>query len=88
MPFTSGKGFVTVHDYVTTIHPWLICNRNDILDAMNCYEQMPNAGHMDLMVDLVRPDHLMIIEKSEWVRSLRGRREGWAGTHDLETSAI
>lgn len=87
-PSASGQGFVTVHDYVTTIHPWLMRNRDDILDAMNCYEQMPNAEHMDLVVDLVRPNQLTIKEKSEWVGSLSGRRKGWAGIHEVEISAV
>ncbi|KFY28221.1 hypothetical protein V491_00567 [Pseudogymnoascus sp. VKM F-3775] len=65
-PSASGNGFVTIHDYVTTVHPWLMRNRQDILDAMNCYEQMPDAEHMDLVVDLIRVDDLGIKEKSEW----------------------
>ena len=87
-PSASGQGFVTVHDYVTTMHPWLMRNRGDILDAMNRYEDMPDAEHMDLVVDLVTPNCLTIIEKSEWVREVSMRREGWAGIHVVEISAV
>ncbi|KFY21737.1 hypothetical protein V493_07158 [Pseudogymnoascus sp. VKM F-4281 (FW-2241)] len=75
-PSASGQGFVTVHDYVTTMHPWLMRNRGDILDAMNRYEDMPDAEHMDLVVGLVTPNCLTIIEKSKWVREVSMRREG------------
>ncbi|KFZ15195.1 hypothetical protein V502_05730 [Pseudogymnoascus sp. VKM F-4520 (FW-2644)] len=87
-PSASGKGFVTIHDYVTTMHPWLMRNRQDIVDAMNCYEHMPDAEHMDLVVDLVRVDDLKIEEKSEWVRSLRRWHDGGAGIHEVVISAV
>lgn len=87
-PSGSGQGFVTVHDYITTMHPWLMRNRDDILDAMDRYEDMPDLENMDLVVDLVMPNCLTIKVKSEWVRQLSMRREGWAGVHDLETSGV
>ncbi|OBT74626.1 hypothetical protein VF21_06411 [Pseudogymnoascus sp. 05NY08] len=83
----SGPGFVTVHDYVTTMHPWLMRNRNDILDAMDVFENLPDLEDMDLVVDLVQPNWLMIREKSEWVVDLSMRRQNWASIHALETSA-
>jgi hypothetical protein len=87
-PSASGQGFVTVHDYITTMHPWLMRNRDDILDAMDRFEDMPDPEHMDLVVDHVMLNYLTIKEKSEWVDQLSLRRQGWAGIHDLETSAI
>jgi hypothetical protein len=84
----SGPGFVTVHDYITTVHPWLMRNRDDILDAMDRFEDMPDPEDMDLVVDLVMPNGLTIKEKSEWVADLSMRRQNWASIHDLETSAI
>lgn len=87
-PSASGQGFVTVHDYVTIMYPWLMRNREDILDAMDRLEDGPDPDQVDLVVDLVRPDCLTIKEKSEWVRQLSMRREAWAGIHDLGTSAV
>ena len=49
----SGPGFVTVHEYITTVHPWLMRNRGDILRAMDRWEQMPDLEDEDLVVDLV-----------------------------------
>jgi len=58
---------VTVHDYITTMHPWLMRNRDDILDAMDRFEDLPDPEDMDLVVDLVTPNRFTIKEKSEWV---------------------
>lgn len=84
----SGPGFVTVHDYITTVHPWLMRNRDDILDAMDRREDLPNPEDMDLVVDAVFPTWLRIREKSEWVNELSYRCQQFASIHDLETSAV
>lgn len=84
----SGPGFVTVHEYVTTVHPWLIRNSGDILKAMNCWEQMPDLEDKDLVVDLVQPNSLTIREKSDWAMSLSTRRSSWMKVHERETSDI
>lgn len=84
----SGPGFITVHDYITTVHPWLMRNRDDILDAMDRREDLPDPDDMDLVVDAVFPTWLRIREKSEWVNELSYRRHQFASMHDLETSAV
>ncbi|KFY00414.1 hypothetical protein O988_03318 [Pseudogymnoascus sp. VKM F-3808] len=84
----SGPGFVTVHEYVTTVHPWLMRNREDIFKAMNCWEQMPYLEGKDLVVDLVQPNFLKIDEKSDWAMSLSMRRSSWMDVHERETSDI
>ncbi|KAH6723796.1 hypothetical protein DL95DRAFT_522039 [Leptodontidium sp. 2 PMI_412] len=84
----SGPGFVTVHDYITTVHPWLMRNRDDILDAMDRREDLPDPEDMDLVVDAVFPTWLRIREKSEWVNELSYRRQQFASIHDLEISAV
>lgn len=33
MKASSEHGFVTMHDYVSTIHPWLMSLRKDILES-------------------------------------------------------
>ena len=63
-------------------------NRDDILDAMDRWEDLPDPEDMDLVVDLVRPNRITIKEKSEWAIHLSKRRQNWASIHDLETSAI
>lgn len=70
------------------MHPWLIRNSDDILDAKDRFENMPDPDDMDLVVDLVAPQWLRIKEKSEWVTGLSRRRQNWTRIHDLETSAV
>ncbi len=84
----SGPGFVTVHDYITTVHPWLMRNRDDILDAIARGEDLPDPEDMDLVVDAFFPTRLRIREKSEVVNKLSYRRQQFASIHDLETGAV
>jgi hypothetical protein len=64
-PTESGEGFITIHDYLSTVHPWLISLREDILSARNVWETNPGT---DLMVDCNGLDSLMIYEKAEWIK--------------------
>jgi len=83
----SGPGFVTVHDYITTVHPWLMRNRDDILDAMDRWEDLYEPENMDLVVNAETPTRLTIKGKSEWVNEL-SRRQQFVSIHDLETKAV
>lgn len=74
----SGPGFVTIHDYITTVHPWLMRNRDDILDAMDRAEDLHEPEKMDLVVDAVFPASLRIKEKSEVDNELSFRRQRFA----------
>lgn len=38
-PATRGEGFVTVHDYVSALHPWLMNMREDIVKAKGALDQ-------------------------------------------------
>lgn len=84
----SGPGFVTVHEYITTVHPWLMRNRGDIWKAMDRWEQMPDLEDKDLVVDLIQPECLTIEEKSDWAMRLSTRRSSWMKFHERETSDI
>jgi hypothetical protein len=55
MASQSGPGFVTVYDYITTVYPWLMRNRDDILDAMDRWEDLPDPEDIDLVVDAIFP---------------------------------
>lgn len=37
----TGEGFVTVHDYLSTVHPWLLSIRSDILGSIGVYDDDP-----------------------------------------------
>lgn len=49
-PATGGEGFVTVHDYVSALHPWLMNMREDIVKAKGVLDQ-PVLLVTELFVD-------------------------------------
>ncbi|SPQ26483.1 223e8a0b-86bd-44b7-b3d1-d02170a21dec [Thermothielavioides terrestris] len=70
----SGEGFVTVHDYVTAVHPWLMGLRADLLAAGgDLLDHVPLAEDTRLMVVGSRPQSLRVLPESEW-RRWRGKR--------------
>lgn len=63
----STQPYVTVHDYVTAVHPWLLSLRQDILWAMNVWEDKPLPADTKLMVNNDGLDSLMIMEEQRWI---------------------
>lgn len=61
-----GEEFVTIHDYLSAVHPWLLDLKRDILEAMSVFENDPPPFETELMVAFARPDDLLIEEKAEW----------------------
>jgi hypothetical protein len=54
---SSGRNFVTIHDYVSAVHPWLIERREDILGTKGLVEndKEPLPSETKLMVDSFDP---------------------------------
>ncbi|RFU75895.1 hypothetical protein TARUN_6357 [Trichoderma arundinaceum] len=69
----SGKPYVTIHDYVTAVHPWLMNKRNDILWAMNVWDCAPLPAETKLMVNCNGPASLMIDKEETWIARTRRR---------------
>ncbi|KAM6513792.1 hypothetical protein FALCPG4_015005 [Fusarium falciforme] len=65
----SDKPYVTVHDYLTAVHPWLLPLRQNILSAMSVFNPVP-AG-IKLVVDCTSVDGVNIREEGEWIRGRR-----------------
>ncbi|KAK4031243.1 hypothetical protein C8A01DRAFT_51600 [Parachaetomium inaequale] len=67
-------GFVTVHDYVSALHPWLVRLRGDILGAMGTLDGLdePLGTEMDLVVNCDALHSLMIEPRTSWI----GHRKG------------
>ena len=64
----SVKPFVTVHDYVSAVHPWLLGLRGKILWALSdINEDKPLPAETKLCVDTNWPDNLMIMEEGRWI---------------------
>lgn len=69
----KNKDYVTIHDYLTTLHDWLRIRRNDLLLAMSPESEFskPLPSETQLLV-LNYSAHLLIIyEMEEWKSMLR-----------------
>ncbi|KAK4146392.1 uncharacterized protein C8A04DRAFT_25902 [Dichotomopilus funicola] len=71
----SNGEFVTVHDYVTAVHPWLIGQREQVLKARNAAEDddYEPEGNERLLLQLNRPAEISVEDEDEWKESLRWR---------------
>ncbi|KAK3938521.1 hypothetical protein QBC46DRAFT_389865 [Diplogelasinospora grovesii] len=74
---TDGEedgGFVTVHDYLTVVHPWLMGLRGDILGAMGTMDGQdePLGEDTDLMVNCNALDGLRMDTRDVWIRRRKG----------------
>lgn len=68
----AAGDFVTVHDYVSVVHPWLIGLRQQILRAAGNLEELePLPQDTKLMVDYVwaSPHLLNVSEEEQWRKS-------------------
>jgi hypothetical protein len=82
----ASHGFVTIHDYLSTVHPWLMSLWEDILGAIGMYEGVmcdmngdrvpivPLSG-ADLMVSYDAPERLMMCNKPIWIKQTRNPRQ-------------
>ncbi|KAF9870785.1 hypothetical protein CkaCkLH20_11684 [Colletotrichum karsti] len=68
----EGGHFITVHDYVSAVHPWLMGLRPEILlaKAVARPEPYPQSAEMAWMVDK-GPKH-EVTEKQSWLRAHGG----------------
>ncbi len=66
----GSGGFVTVHDFVAAVHPWLMGLRSNILGALATLngEDAPLRAETELMVDVHTLANLMINNRAEWIR--------------------
>ena len=67
-------GFVTVHDYVSALHPWVVRLRGDILGAMGTADGLdePLGDEMDLVVSCGALHRLRMEPRTSWI----GHRKG------------
>lgn len=73
-PSSSERQYITVHDYVSAVHPWLVAQWNDILSARNVCEGRPPSADTKLAVNYHEPGHLMINDLEHWLSLMRGVR--------------
>lgn len=64
----EGRDFVSVHDYLTTVHPWLMSFGGNILEYMGLWKGKPAEEDSVLMLDnFVGP--LVVVGQTRGVRS-------------------
>lgn len=62
----TGK-FVTIHDYVSVVHPWLMSLREDILRAEgDLLDNVPLPEDTRLLVDYPGSESVSFSEEKEW----------------------
>ena len=65
-PSVGGEmGFVTVHDYLEVVHPWLVGLREDLVAAIVEQYGEQLAGGTELVVNLNAVEDLMVEPKGE-----------------------
>ena len=66
---TGNEAFVTVHDFLEVVHPWLMSHKQDILTAKGMLEgsDQPLEDDTELMVNANGFESLMIERKEEWM---------------------
>lgn len=83
----SGKPFVTVHDYVSAVHPWLLSLRDKILWALSIVcEDKPLPAETKLCVTRFTPDSVWILKEGEWVSHIKSYRNVPGGKLPLEVT--
>jgi hypothetical protein len=77
----GAGGFLTVHDYVEQVHPWLMSLKGDIIEAkavanalLEGEEEVPQReellardGHFKLFVAGAHPKYLVMNNETQWV---------------------
>ncbi|KFZ08767.1 hypothetical protein V501_05828 [Pseudogymnoascus sp. VKM F-4519 (FW-2642)] len=82
-PAAGENGFITVHDYVSAVHPWLASIQEDILNSMGMFQQpVPLAA--EPMVNYNALDRLMMENKPDWIQEKRMRWAYLPHNKDLE----
>lgn len=74
----QGGGFVSIHDFISTVHAYLMGRRDEIIEAMN--EDLGRVGRpytpeTRLMVVWSGPGYVDVMDEAEWMRN-RKRRKG------------
>ncbi|KAF7550224.1 hypothetical protein G7Z17_g5854 [Cylindrodendrum hubeiense] len=69
--------YVTIHDYVTTLHPVLMGLRQNALSILGMWEggSLPEETKLVVEVDPLMANKLWIKEEHEWIQDIRTRQE-------------
>jgi hypothetical protein len=70
---TGGPGdpYITVHDYVSAVHPWIMGLKADIIKSLNMLEDPPFTEATRLVVSFSTPNMVAVMEEQAFLRSCR-----------------
>jgi hypothetical protein len=74
----EGRGFVTIHDFVSTVHPYLMARRDEVLAAMSEDPGRtggPFGSGTRLFVIWYSAPYVDVLDEANWTRT-RKRRPG------------
>lgn len=73
----SKQPFVTIHDYLTAVHPWIMGQRENLLTAMNVEAEFaePLPAETKLVASTYGPRDLLIYEEDHW-KAVTRRHKG------------
>lgn len=78
--------FVTIHDYLSVVHPWLLSSRGDLLAAMAAMAEglynKPLPAETKLMINIKEPHLLVTCEQAERISENINPQNTWLGTTD------
>ncbi|KAH6869675.1 hypothetical protein B0T10DRAFT_501306 [Thelonectria olida] len=69
----SDQPYVTIHDYVTTVHPWLMGLRTEILSALGVFDGQPLPAETKLAVAVNAADQPTVNTEEEWLLNQRSQ---------------
>ncbi|WQF84081.1 hypothetical protein CDEST_09095 [Colletotrichum destructivum] len=79
--------FVTIHDYVSVVHPWLLSSREDLLATMAAMAEglynKPLPAETKLMVNIKDPHLLVMCEQVERISNNIKPQNKWLATTDI-----
>ncbi|KAK4152638.1 hypothetical protein C8A00DRAFT_34668 [Chaetomidium leptoderma] len=71
-PTTGGGGFVTIHDFISTVHPYLMARRDEVLEAM-CEDpgrtRAPFPPETRLVVVWYSAPYVDVLDEAYWMRT-------------------
>jgi hypothetical protein len=66
-PANLSEGFVTVHDYLSTVHPWIMSLRDELVKIARACSIGPTST-ADMMVDCNGLDNLRMSDSASWIK--------------------
>jgi hypothetical protein len=80
--------FLTIHDYLTLVHPWLLGRREDVFEAEgDLMKNEPLAANTKLMISRGLPDQVSFNTEEDWRESMSKEpaKTDYSNTHSVLT---